>query len=96
VVVYEEQYPEHTKLVAVSAESQIIGEFLEWAQSEGHLFLGRETISGLLAGFFRIDEQKLETEKQDLLETVRYLSSLQSAGTGQSTEPSEILTSDTH
>jgi len=80
------EYPEHEKLKAVQAESQAIGEFMDWAMNartppillreavydEYDRPLGKLiTISDLLAEYFEIDQNKLETEKRKMLEELR-------------------------
>jgi hypothetical protein len=70
-------------------KSQAIGEFLEWAQSEGYflaswqhfgnpepegydrLVTSRKTIHQWLAEFFEIDQDKIEKERQALLDEIR-------------------------
>lgn len=77
------------KALAVKEKSQAIGEFLEWAQSEGYflaswqhfgnpepeghdrLVTSRNTIHQWLAEFFEIDQDKIEKERQALLNEIR-------------------------
>ena len=70
------------KLHAVKAQSQPIGEFLEWLQAEKDIVLCRYTetdfclpvrqgIESLLAEFFEIDLEQAEREKQLLLANLR-------------------------
>jgi len=74
-------YPEHEKLDKVEDKSQVIGEFLDWLRST-RIFLCRygkreipypigETIEEILAAYFGIDLEKLEQEKQAMLEEMR-------------------------
>jgi len=75
------QYPIHEKLQAVQAESQVIGEFLEWLESQGvHLAVyyeerglspDRRSIQTVLADYYDIDLDGLEAEKKNMLEKVR-------------------------
>lgn len=80
------EYPEHEKLKKVSSESQAIGEFLDFGLAEQGLVLGeyvaddwgneRLTASGrsiqtILAKHFKIDEQKIEAEKRQMLDSIR-------------------------
>ena len=45
------EYPEHDKLTKVSAESQTIGEFLEWLEDTEKVHLARyEELEGFLGG----------------------------------------------
>ncbi len=81
------EYPEHTKLKKVNTLSQTIGEFLEWAETEGILLCGhaepedyyealtpiREPRNSLLARYFKIDLETLESEKLQMLEEQRDL-----------------------
>ena len=79
--VYKEQYPEHEKLHAVREQSQAIGEFLEWVNTEKGWMLGvyegermypaSYSINALLAEFFGIDPDLLEREKRAMLESLR-------------------------
>ncbi len=81
-------YPECDKLHAVSKDSQIIGEFLEWLGAERQiilaeylgnpeysgqheLFVAPTTIEKLLAEYYDIDLNKVETEKRKILEMQR-------------------------
>ena len=81
LTVTEPLYPEHEKLALVQEQSQTCGEFIDWLADEHGLCLcERDThhyrrtsksINELLAGFFKIDQKKLEAEKQDMLANVR-------------------------
>lgn len=79
------EYPEHEKLHAVRDHSQAIGEFLDWTQCEGVHF-GRYDdsiqdgqvlqilhyqIPDLLAEYFGIDLDTLESEKRAMLDAQR-------------------------
>lgn len=76
------EYPEHDKLMAVNDDSQAVGEFLDWLGTKGlflaehKLFEGHseETLvvtdrntNALLAEYFGIDLEKIETEKRQML-----------------------------
>jgi hypothetical protein len=81
--------PEHDKLHKIADKSQVIGEFLDWLPEQGiHLArwvydegYDRERLvtgagksnTALLAEFFEIDLDKIETEKRALLEHLRAL-----------------------
>ena len=79
------EYPEHDKLAEVAKFSQKIGEFLEWAETEGILLCGhaepedyyqaltpiREPRNSLLARYFEIDLGTLEAEKLQMLQEQR-------------------------
>lgn len=78
-------YPEHEKLEAIRDQSQIIGEFLEWLSSQGiHLAKWHSHATGwdesvplfmriedILAQYFDIDQNRLEDEKQEILDSLR-------------------------
>jgi hypothetical protein len=74
-------YPEHAKLALIADKSQVVGEFLDWCQSEKGLHLvnlGDYRQDGmpvpfrpLLAEFFEIDEDAIEREKRLMLERLR-------------------------
>jgi hypothetical protein len=76
-------YPEHEKLKKIQDQSQICGEFLEWLNSEYEIVLCQsrgkldlyypcsQSREKLLAEFFDIDLDKLETEKRQMLEEMR-------------------------
>lgn len=75
-------YPEHAKLALFKDQSQTVGEFLEWLNSEG-IWLARyhkggdllhpinERSQALLAKYFDIDEDKLEQEKCAMIDHCR-------------------------
>lgn len=76
-----EKYPESSRLLAVSKESQTCGEFLDWLRSKGfvlaeydpesesgRLYPAHFSTTSLLAEFFGIDINKLEQEKRAVLE----------------------------
>ena len=74
--------PECDKLSAVAEESQKIGEFLEWLHYTKELLICDRDDAGtyyryiispeeLLAEYFEIDLQKVEQEKQALLQWLR-------------------------
>lgn len=79
------KYTEHEKLAKISEQSQFIGEFLDYLQERGKCIADRAfdsfgrpclseddtSIQGHLAEMFQIDLQKLEAEKQDMLEKLR-------------------------
>lgn len=77
------EYPEHEKLKQIQRESQTIGEFIEWLESNGMVVCEwtdgncdnwmRTTLSTnrLLAKFFDIDLDKLEAEKRQMLDEMR-------------------------
>jgi hypothetical protein len=75
-------YPEHAKLVAVREVSQAQGEFLVWLGEEKNYLLGKWTademvpvhadIQKLLAEFHGVDLNRLEAEKQAMLEELRH------------------------
>lgn len=75
-------YPEHEKLKVISQYSNKCGEFLEHLYSKGYIlaeYAGGElwsvnrSITDLLAEFFKIDQQKIDQEKLEMLEEVRNL-----------------------
>ena len=79
--------PELDKLTTVAETSQKIGEFLDWLQSEKHYIIAEwikdsespqpvycgshGTIEGLLAEYYEIDLNKVEREKQAILDDFR-------------------------
>ncbi len=78
-------YPEHEKLATVKDLSQEIGEFLEWTEEQGWRLadwdengfgdqimypIGLKRLD-ILARYFEIDLDKLETEKRFMLEAQR-------------------------
>lgn len=75
------QYPEHEKLLKIKTESNTIGEFLEWLESEGTVLAGyseldqllpeHEPIRDRLARYFGIDQSKIEQEKRAMLENLQ-------------------------
>jgi len=74
------KYPEHEKLAKVKDESQIIGTFLDNLPddtvlaiqvSPGRFLPYRGRIEEILADYFDIDLDKIETEKLQMLEELR-------------------------
>lgn len=72
-------YPEHDKLREIQPLSQAIGEFLEWCAADGREMVLAEWVNDggwmlpaskptekLLAQFFQIDLDKIETEKRQI------------------------------
>lgn len=77
-------YPECEKMAAVQDKSQTIGEFLDWLGTkytlaeydeydEDELFPVSINIQKLLAEYFEIDLDKVEEEKNDILNEMRKL-----------------------
>jgi hypothetical protein len=76
-----DKYPEHTKLKAIQKQSQAVGEFLEWLNSEGFWICKRgprdeywptsRRMQSLLAEHFEIDENKIDAEKEAMIEECR-------------------------
>ena len=74
-------YPEHEKLKKIQPFSQKVGEFLDWLRQEKHIELAtwqddrlwpiHTSTLDLLAGFFDIDQSKLEKEKREMLDLLR-------------------------
>lgn len=78
------KYPECEKMSQVRPQSQAIGEFLEWLRYEKGWVLATVpeeyeftlveasySIEGLLAEFFGIDLDKVETERRQMLDEIR-------------------------
>lgn len=77
----EPKCPECEKLKAVSARSQEIGEFIDWLSTKGfclasyrdnELCASHLGIEQLLAGFFEINLNKVEKERRQLLDWLRF------------------------
>lgn len=77
-----ENYPESVKFRQASAESQSIGEFLDWLQSQGYwlckidekrgtLYHSDPGFNNLLAEYFGIDLEAREKEVRAMLEEWR-------------------------
>lgn len=82
------KYPEHEKLNGIKDQSQLLGEFLEWAQSkhmifcvvsdrDGQLYPVIKSINTLLGEFYNIDLNKLAEEKDAMLDEIRELQNKQ-------------------
>jgi hypothetical protein len=76
----EPKCPECEKLHKISPQSQMIGEFLEYLQSRGYIIAERwkevlvpvhESTNELLAEYFDIDMNKVERERQALLDFIK-------------------------
>jgi len=77
------EYPEHDKQSKIIDQSQIIGCFIEWLMHETDIVFGKWdehddelnpchiSIQQILADYFDIDLNKLEAEKQSMLEKIR-------------------------
>ena len=77
------EYPEHHKQSKILDKSQAIGEFLDWLCHETDIVFGiwdehddelnpyHISIQQILADYFDIDLNKLEAEKQSMLEKIR-------------------------
>lgn len=77
------KYPEHEKLNAVKEQSQSIADFLDWLNSEKGIFLASYgngdsnwpipvgiAKDRLLAEFFEIDLDAVESEKREMLRSI--------------------------
>lgn len=97
-------YPEHEKLNAVKDQSQAIGDFLDWLNSEKGIVLanyGNSDVAWLapdgtakerlLAEYFEIDLDKLEAEKRAMLQSSACVAA---NGTPQNRESQRNLDSD--
>jgi hypothetical protein len=84
LIVTDQRFPEHEKLLQISEQSQSIGEFLEWMHGtkgwtvayvpsyyESTLVPVSYNINELLAEFFGIDLKKVEAEKRAMLDEMR-------------------------
>lgn len=76
----KDRYPECSRLVSVSDESQVIGEFLEWLQARYQLCTldhydyfqpQYPNINQLLADYYGIDLDKVESERRAMLADLR-------------------------
>ncbi len=75
-------YPEHEKMMAVKAQSLVIGDFLEWCNVQG-MFLAEyransdepqhvhKSFNVRLADFFNVDLKKVEAEKVAMITALR-------------------------
>jgi hypothetical protein len=87
-------YPEHEKLTALGDKNQVVGDFIKWLKKEGYVFAkygdrqGRyqeelfdhhPPMSFLLGNFFEIDPDKIEAEKEQMLQDLRALREPQDA-----------------
>jgi hypothetical protein len=74
-------YPEHEKFKKIQDETQVVGEFLDWAADEEGVHLMSTNDGGsrpyrvdwmpLLARWAGIDLEKLEDEKRAMLDELR-------------------------
>lgn len=75
-----DEYPELEKIREVQDKSQIIGEFIDWLESEKKIYLAEFTaanneyllmtdskMEGLLAEFFKVDLNRAEKERKAIL-----------------------------
>ena len=84
----EVKYPEHEKQHAIVDKSQAIGEFLDWMSQQGiHRMRYEEfdtwvhdsrSIECLLAEYFNINLDTIETEKRAMLDEIRKLNEVHS------------------
>ena len=70
-----EKYPEHEKLAKIENQSRICGDFYFWAVDKRYISnrkrLNFGNIEKVLAEFFEINRDKLEKEKQEMLNSLR-------------------------
>jgi len=75
-------YPEHDKLAAIKDQSQLFGEFLDFdlplmgltlceTDENGRLWPTSRSIQSILAELFGIDQDKIDAEKQQMLDALR-------------------------
>lgn len=75
-------YPEHKKMSALRPKIDVVTDFLEWVgeqdmhvvtiQGDRMPYVGEMfDIRRLLAAYFKIDERKIDAEKQAMLEAIR-------------------------
>lgn len=80
----QQDYPEHTKLLAIADKSQEIGQFVDWLAEVQGIWVTKSDEDGLvtnvysgsaliplLAEYFEIDLTKIEAENRRLLEALR-------------------------
>jgi hypothetical protein len=81
------KYPEHEKLAEIKALSNQLGGFIEWLLSCGYhvaewtkdeddedvLVPVHKSINDWLAGYYEIDLNKINDEKEQMLEEIRAL-----------------------
>lgn len=76
----EYPYKEHAKMKQLRPKIEVATELLEWLQQKGvvlcrlsgnHYMPTRQPIQNTLAAFFDIDQNKIEAEKEAMLEEVR-------------------------
>lgn len=76
----KDEYPEHTRLKAVNAETQAAYDFYEWLggqgiflaeRYEGRSYPAMKSIDTLLAEWKGIDRDKIEQEKRAMLAKIR-------------------------
>lgn len=76
-----EDFPELTKLKSVAWQANEIEEFINWLANEKGVYLAdyesshqltatKKPIENLLADFFGIDLTKVETERQQILDSI--------------------------
>lgn len=75
------EFPQHEKLKSIQKESQALGQFLDWLNSEGialcqlgerdHFFPIYKRTEVILANYFDIDLDLLEQEKLEMLKQLR-------------------------
>jgi hypothetical protein len=84
---FDARYPEHAKTHALKAQSEGIFDFLQWAadkkglrfgrsvfdDDEGEVFIeaGDYALREVLAEYFKVDLDRLETEKRQMLDELR-------------------------
>lgn len=75
-------YPEHEKLQSLCGANQIVGHFISWLEEHGYEIAERHPRTDQLmpagksrdqwiAAHFEIDSERLEWEKQQMLEKLR-------------------------
>lgn len=69
------EYPEHEKLKEIQPKSQAIHEFIDWVSTEHGIELSSDhrmpRLTNLVAEFFDIDLNKINAEKDAMVEEMR-------------------------
>jgi hypothetical protein len=63
-----DKYPMIDKVMSVEIGRQIIWDFIEWADSKGHIGVNTDRVKQILAEYYEIDLIQLEKEQCMLLE----------------------------
>lgn len=74
---FAERFPLHEEMKYRQPDIQVINEFLEHVEADGEVDITEVQAERLVFGFFGVDKDAWDAEKEDMAEMTRRLSSLE-------------------